>query len=123
LSGLAALATVFVLAAGGADGRTINTLREIGPALGRCWSPPADLGQGEITVLLSLKRDGSINGRPRITFVRGPDEPTRVDIARSLSSALSACGPLPVSPGLGAAIAGRVFTIRFVNKGQGGHDA
>ena len=57
-----------------------NTLPELWRALGACTRvknvPAAALGS-EVTVLFSLKRDGSLQGQPRIThshLIGGPDE-------------------------------------------------
>jgi len=101
----------------------IETLGDIAPALGKCWTPPVMDGVGQITVLLSFKRDGSINGLPRITYTRAVDPEDKRALKESLLAALAACGPLPVSASLGAAIAGRPFAIRFfvVDK-KGEHD-
>ena len=101
----------------------IETLSDIAPALGKCWTPPAMDGVGQITVLLSFRRDGSIIGLPRITYTRAVDPEDKRALKESLLAALAACGPLPVSPSLGAAIAGRPFAIRFfvVDK-KGEHD-
>ncbi len=91
----------------------IGTVRDIGPALSACWNPP-DEGD-EITLRLSFRRDGSLFGTPRITYVKavgGADG--EAALANSIFAAVQACSPLRFTPGLGAAIAGRTFVIRFV---------
>jgi hypothetical protein len=104
-------------------GKVLQTLREIPAAIGRCWSPPSIDGVGEITVKLSFRRDGSILGYPRISYAHAIDEAERRELGQSLAIALAQCGPLPVSPSLGAAIAGRLFAIRFfVTDQKGAHD-
>jgi hypothetical protein len=103
--------------------KLLQTLRDIGPAVGRCWRPPSIKGVGEITVQLSFRRDGAINGLPRISYSHAVDATTRAELIGSLAAALAQCGPLPVSPSLGAAIAGRMFAIRFIIVDQkGAHD-
>jgi hypothetical protein len=101
----------------------LENLGDIAPALGKCWTPPEIEGVGEITVMLSLRRDGSIIGAPHISYSRAVSPETKRQLQESLLGALAVCGPLPVSPSLGAAIAGRVFAIRFfvVNQ-KGAHD-
>lgn len=94
---------------------------QVADALGRCWDPSDVVGDrhwGAITVRVSFKRDGSVNGVPRITYVdRLADRSIDADLRRSLLSALGRCTPLPFSGSLGRAIAGQIFTIRFVQKG------
>ncbi len=102
--------------------RTLETLRDVAPALARCWAPPAIDGVGEVTVRLSFNRMGAIIGAPRIDYTRALEPEQRRLLQVSLLNALARCGPLPVSPSLGAAIAGRVFAIRFVITAQKGQD-
>ena len=68
-----------------------------------------------MTLRLSFRRDGSLFGRPRMTYVKavgGADG--EAALATSIFAALQACCPLRFTPALGAAIAGRTFLIRFV---------
>jgi hypothetical protein len=100
----------------------LQTLRDIAPAVARCWTPPAIVGVGEVTVRLSFNRMGAIIGAPRIYYTRAVEPEQRRLLQASLLDALAHCGPLPLSPGLGAAIAGQVFAIRFVVTDQKGQD-
>jgi hypothetical protein len=101
-----------------AEPRSVDTLRELGPALTACWrAPPGSDGQ-EITVRFSLKRNGELLGQPRITYSRlsgGPEERRR--FVGAALDALARCLPVRLSEGLGGTIAGRPLTIRF---GAGG---
>ncbi len=92
----------------------IGTLRELGPALTRCWRAPAGSEGSEITLRFSLRRDGSLIGQPRITYSKLEGHPTdqRAFVAAALG-ALAQCLPVPLSEGLGGTIAGRPLTIRF----------
>ena len=101
---------------------TLQTLRDVAPALARCWTPPAIGGGGEVTVRLSFNRMGAIIGAPRIYYTRTVEPEQRRLLQASLLSALAHCGPLPFSPSLGAAIAGQVFAIRFIVTAQKGQD-
>lgn len=92
----------------------LNTLLEIGPALHACWRPPIDVRDFEIRVRLSFRRDGAVLGTPRIVYARfdGTRAEERIAV-RAVVDALGACTPLRFTPSLGAAVAGRIFTIRF----------
>jgi hypothetical protein len=93
----------------------INTLQEIGPALTACWRPPSDVPHYEVTIRLSFKRTGEVLGKPMITFSRfNGDTADQKRIIASILAGLAQCTPLNFSPGLGGAIAGRLFTLRFV---------
>ena len=103
---------------GPASHPVLTRYRDVGDALGMCWNPDADLRSGhwhEVTLRTSFKRDGTVNGVPRVVYVSATAEPkTRESLAASLLAALSACTPLNVSPSLGNAIAGQIFAIRFI---------
>lgn len=101
---------------------TVQTLRDVAPALAKCWTPPAIDGVGEVTVRLSFNRMGGIIGVPRIYYTRTVEPEQRRLLQASLLGALAHCGPLPFSPSLGAAIAGQVFAIRFIVTAQKGQD-
>ncbi|GGK46176.1 hypothetical protein [Salinarimonas ramus] len=94
----------------------IDTLHGLVPALTRCWDAPAGTQGHAVTVRLSLKRDGSLNGEPRITHSELPgDAATGRLFVASVLAALARCLPAPITDGLGGAIAGRPFTLRFVS--------
>jgi hypothetical protein len=59
-----------------------------------------------------MKRDGSIFGKPRITYshIEG-DEDARQRFVDDVERAISACLPFKVTPALGGAIAGRLFSV------------
>jgi len=101
----------------------LNALRDLGPALNDCLKPPPLDKEAQITIWFSLKRDGSINGKPRIAFDRAEDENSRRSLAKAVIEGLYACTPLHLTPSLGAAVAGRVFSFRFfVRPHQGARD-
>ena len=96
-----------------------DTLAALYPALAACWRLPA-LPAGitgpdvEITARLSLRRDGSLIGPPRITYAAGIAGGDRPTLVRSTLAALASCTPARITPGLGRAIAGRPVALRFV---------
>lgn len=98
--------------------RRIDTIQEVFQALRACWRAPAGSGLSgqEITVRLSFKRNGEVLGKPRITYYKpGTQEDLREPFTRAVREAFERCTPLPFTESFGAAIAGRVFAIRFVD--------
>lgn len=99
------------------DGGTVERLDQIGPALRRCWQPPAlDAGSAgaRASVRFSLRRDGTLFGQPRVTWeMRRAPPGLRERFGNSLLLAVRDCTPMRLSPALGGSIAGRPITIRF----------
>lgn len=98
-----------------------DTLAELYPALAACWQVPAGLGPPgagsddiEITLRLSLRRDGSLIGPPRVTYAAGVAGSQRATLVRGTLDALARCTPAHITAGLGRAIAGRPVALRFV---------
>jgi hypothetical protein len=95
---------------------SVNTLEELGSALWSCWTPPPDTQNFQVTVRFSFKRTGEVLGTPRIAYstFNGSEDEQRWIMQRILAS-LDACTPLNVTPALGGAIAGRIFTMTFTS--------
>jgi hypothetical protein len=102
-----------------ADGGELNTLRDLFGALRACWTPPAlDHARAgmEISVRLSFNRSGSIIGSPRFTYAtRDASDEQRELYRRAVVDSLARCTPLPLTQGLGGAIAGRPIAIRYID--------
>jgi hypothetical protein len=103
-----------------ADGEhKLDTIADMFDALRACWVPPpqdeARLGM-QMSVRLSFKRSGQMIGAPRVTYA-SPDAPpaARNIYHDAIMAALERCTPLPFTPGLGGAIAGRPIAIRYVD--------
>jgi hypothetical protein len=99
---------------------TLNTLKDLGAALRACWTPPP-LAQSragmQITVQLSFKRNGELLGNPRITFeTAGATDDDRLAYRIAVAETLKRCTPLPFTAALGNAVAGRPFTMRFMDE-------
>ena len=100
----------------------LNTLNDIGLALSICWSmhmpPQAQARPGmNITVMLTFKRSGELLGEPRFTYMtREASAETRALYQRAVVEAINSCTPLPLSDGLGGAIAGRPTIFPFVDR-------
>jgi hypothetical protein len=104
---------------GAQNAAPIETLRGIGEVIGTCWRRPEGSGYTgqEITHRVAFKRSGEVLGQPRITYYKpagGPEQ--RESFARSVREAFVRCSPLRFSEKLGAAVAGRLFTFRFVDE-------
>jgi hypothetical protein len=95
---------------------SISLPDKIGEHISKCWAPPRpDTPQViEVTVRLSFSQAGAVIGEPRVSYVRAPNETgLREKITASILAAIKACAPVPLTPSLGDAIAGRIFAIRF----------
>jgi hypothetical protein len=100
-----------------AEENPANTVQEMIAKLKQCWKPPAlprsSLGM-ELTVLVSFTRHGEIFGHPKIVH-ESPDarDDDRLQYRLALMKTLESCTPMSLTDGLGDAVAGRPFRIRF----------
>jgi hypothetical protein len=101
------------------DGERLNTLQELFAALRTCWTPPPIDGARsgmEVSVRLSFDRGGNIIGEPRFTYTtRDATQEQREIYRRAVLDSLNRCAPLPLTAGLGGAIAGRPIAIRYID--------
>ena len=110
LAGALALSTAVPLAA--EEAAPANTLMDMRRAVGACLSHTPIAAGSRVTIMFMLKRDGSIFGRPRISYAHlEGDEDMKRRFLESAERAVDSCLPLKVTPALGEAIAGRMFTI------------
>jgi hypothetical protein len=111
---LAALASDAV-----AEPARLSTMKDMGAALQACWvPPPIDQSRPgmQITVQMSFKRNGELLGHPRITFESaGASDDERLAYRLAVAEMLKRCSPLPFTDALGNAVAGRPFTMRFID--------
>ena len=117
ISGALATALLMTSAAAQDPPARLNTISDMGTALRACWIPPP-LEQSragmQITVQMTFKRNGELFGQPRITFESpGASEDERLAYRVAVAQMLKRCTPLPFTDGLGNAVAGRPFTMRF----------
>jgi hypothetical protein len=94
-----------------------NTLRELYAAVGVCLNVTTGTPGSEMTIVFSLKSDGSLLGMPKISHTKllGDQEAQR-EFVRDILAALGKCLPLSVTEGLGQAVAGRPITFRIVSQ-------
>ena len=101
-------------------GRELHTLDDLYAAIVGCFVlPPLDQARPgmRITVQFAYTRDGEIFGKPRILYETPGATPEQQSAYRlAVAAALSRCSPLPFSKSLGNAVAGRVFSIQFVDE-------
>jgi hypothetical protein len=99
-----------------ATAEPLDSIKDVVERLHQCWQPPprSQAKPVDITVLVSFNRDGAILGRPRVTYeTEGASDNDRLAYRIAAMEALQRCTPLPFSEGLGGAVAGRPFAIRF----------
>jgi hypothetical protein len=104
---------LLVVAAGAQAPAPANSLREVEDQFSSCMAAKAPIPAGpEITIMFAVRRDGSAFGRRRVTYSRlTGDADERQRFVAEIDKAIDACLPLRVTPALGGAIAGRLFTI------------
>lgn len=92
-----------------------NSLRDLGAELNACL-PPSDASEDrELTIVLSLKRDGALLGKPRISYSKLPGDPeVERRFGETVERALDHCFPMSITGALGGAIAGRPFSFRII---------
>ena len=113
LAALTALATLVPAIVFAQDAAPANTLIDLRRQFVGCLSRSPLVATGSrVTIVFMTKRDGSILGKPRISYshLEG-DADARTRFLDDAESAVNSCLPLKVTPALGAAIAGRMFTI------------
>jgi hypothetical protein len=97
----------------------INSLRELFAALQTCWEPPPlqeSIPGMEMSVRFSFKRTGELVAPPRVTYTESKaDAQTRRVYGRAIDATLERCTPMPFSEQMGAAIAGRPISVRFID--------
>jgi hypothetical protein len=103
----------FPILASAQEGSPANTLMDLRRQFGACLAgTPFDAAGSRVTIVFMMKRDGSIFGKPRITYshLEG-DAAARQRFVDDAARAVDSCLPLKVTPALGGAIAGRMFSI------------
>lgn len=97
----------------------LNTLSDLYAMLRSCWTPPerdASREGMQMSVRFAFKRSGEVIATPVMTYAT-PDASGEVRSVyrEAIDAALSRCAPLPLTNGLGNAIAGKPINIRYVD--------
>jgi hypothetical protein len=104
-----------VLAVAPSQAAPANSLRALFAQLGHCLARTPSPLSGEITIRFSLRRDGALLGKPKITYVRLPPDPVeRRRFLENIAVAFDRCLPADITDALGAAIAGRPFSLHLI---------
>ncbi|MFG4693398.1 hypothetical protein ACF0BX_19900 [Acinetobacter baumannii] len=116
-------AFALMLAGSPALAEPANSLTGLWAALGTCTQharvAPEAAGS-EVTVLFTLRRDGTLQGKPRITYARlvGDRDQQQAFLAATLA-AIAGCFPIAITDGLGGAVAGRPIRFRMISGSRG----
>jgi hypothetical protein len=70
----------------------------------------------DMTIVFSLKRDGSLLGKPRITHANTTGSPDLQHAAGSVARVMAKCLPVSITTSLGGAIAGQPLKVRILGK-------
>jgi hypothetical protein len=107
-------AALLCLPISAAAAEPLDSIKDVIMRLQQCWQPPQRAKPLDITVIVSFNRAGAILGRPRVTYeTEGASDDDRLAYRVAAMEALQRCTPLPFSEGLGGAVAGRPFAVRF----------
>jgi hypothetical protein len=102
-----------------AESDRVDTIKDVIVRLYDCWKPPppSQANPIDITVIVSFNRQGAILGHPRITYEsEDATDNDRVQYRVAVMETLQRCTPLPFTEGLGGAVAGRPFAVRFKSR-------
>ena len=99
--------------------KALDRLKDIAPVLSKCLQlPPQDIARPgmQVTMRLGFSRTGKVLGAPRFTYItHEAPEGVRTAYRTAVTDMLDRCQPLPLSAGLGGAIAGRPFVISIID--------
>jgi hypothetical protein len=117
---VAALLLLSGIASAQVEPTRVDTIKDVFARLRTCWKPPPPSRAGpgiDITVVVSFNRDGNILGHPRITYEsEQATDNDRLNYRIAVMEALQRCTPMPFTPGMAGAVAGRPFAIQFHNR-------
>ncbi|MCP3468313.1 hypothetical protein [Bradyrhizobium sp. CCGUVB23] len=95
----------------------VNSIPELWPSLAPCWRAPAGTESMEITLVFSLRRNGTLIGKPRISYSKlDGDESLQRAFVASILEALDRALPIPLTDSFANALAGKPLAVRFTSK-------
>lgn len=99
--------------------KPLDSLKDIAPTLSKCLQLPSqDMARPgmQVTMRLGFSKSGNVLGTPRFTYItHEAPEGVRTAYRSAATDMLDRCQPLPLSTGLGGAIAGRPFVISIID--------
>ena len=108
------IGSIDALAQSGRAEHPINSVREIRAGLRACWISPTMRTPSQVTVCLSLKRNGEVLGQPLISYGSAEaSEDERATLQAAVAAAVARCTPLPISDALGDIIAGHPINVKL----------
>jgi hypothetical protein len=114
---LAASLLLSSIATAQAEQGQVDNIKQAFARLYACWKPPPASKANpdvEITAIVTFTRDGNIFGRPKITYEsENATDNDRLLYRIAVMEALQRCTPMPFTEGMGGAVAGRPFAVRF----------
>jgi len=114
----AVCALAFGLGGSAALAAPADNLHDLFAQLDACMTMPAGTPASEITLVFSLRRNGSLIAKPHISFSRLPASAEQKSAAlEAVAQAFDRCLPAQITDGLGGAIAGRPIAYRWVING------
>ena len=118
--GFAAALLLSSIATAQAEPAQVDNIKEAFARLYACWKPPPASQANpdvDITAIVTFTRDGNIFGRPKITYEsENATDNDRLLYRIAVMEALQRCTPMPFTEGMGGAVAGRPFAVRFQNR-------
>ena len=113
----APLLLLSVMPAARAEPGQVDNIKQAFARLYACWKPPPPSQANPdiaITAIVTFTRDGNILGRPKITYEsENATDNDRLQYRIAVMEALQRCTPMPFTEGMGGAVAGRPFAVRF----------
>ncbi|ESX54198.1 hypothetical protein X760_28410 [Mesorhizobium sp. LSHC422A00] len=92
----------------------VDTIDEMFSAIFACWQPPPGSAGMTLTLSFSIRKNGTLMGKPRATFSHmGDDASLNRVFVSSVLEALDKALPMPLSDSMGGAFAGRPLFPRF----------
>jgi hypothetical protein len=99
--------------------RPADRIDELGPLLSQCLELPRDEDARagmRVTLKLAFKRNGDLLAAPRFTYTtHEATQEVKAAYHDAALDMLKRCAPLPITDGLGAAIAGRPFVVAILD--------
>jgi hypothetical protein len=96
-----------------------DRIDELGPLLSQCLElpPEGEAREGmRVTLKLAFKRNGELIAAPRFAYMtHEATQEVKAAYHQAALGMLKRCAPLPITDGLGAAIAGRPFVVAIID--------
>ncbi len=117
---VAAAALLVTTVAAAQDAEPANTLKDLRRHFASCLAEGSPSPGSQITIVFALRRDGTAFGKPRISYSRlDRDSDRQQRFLTETAKAIDSCLPLKLTPALGRALAGRLFSVTISSPNPG----